>query len=773
MATVKLKAVSRGTPTTSTHLARTSDAFSNPAARLGVGTQNLMQATEYPLMRLTQNYQLLNSLYRGNWIVQNVINTIPEDITKKWFKVTSNVAPDMLSKLNKLMRTTRLRKSVLEGMKWGRLYGGAIGLILIDGQDDLEKPLNLDEIMPDSFRGLYIVDRWNGAYPSMSLVSDINDPNYGYPEFYEIRNEAGSVQYKAHHSRCIRFIGRELPWVERVAELHWGQSEIEAIYEEIVKHDNVSANIASLTFKANQTVLTMDNIDQMFAIGGGEVQRRFWNQMQAISVLESNLGTRILNKGDTLQQYQYTFAGLADVYNALMMDITGASHIPATKLFGRSPAGMNATGESDLQNYYDYAEERREIELSPVVEQLLPILALSAWGVLPDDIDYVYDNVRNPTESEKAEIAHKKSMTLIEVFNANGMTQEAFLKELKALSDESGMYASITDEMIAEGAGVWAKDLQSMNDPMMGLMGGAGVGGDIDADLPSMAQDTSLAPGTVGIIVMKDGKFLIAKRSDGQGWASAGGHIDLGETPEQAARRELQEEFGLLAENLVPLNQLNTLSEEYGSPHIFLCTKCGKNRGEIATDGEMSDFTLVEPSALKTIDLFPPFKESLGLLADYLARDGETTRVTDDFDPDQPRDGDGKFGSGGGSGSGENGESSSAEKHKQVENAIERLSAGESEVTISNLRDDLERYGGTNDITLIQGDKKKGLVHIEERHGAETVPKVIDAVVDGNIVKYVAAKKTIHVEKDGYEAVLSLDEHGEKKTWLLTGWKIG
>ena len=58
----------------------TMDAFSNPAARIGFGTLDLLQATEYPMTRMTQNYQLLTSLYRENWIIQNIIATIPNDM---------------------------------------------------------------------------------------------------------------------------------------------------------------------------------------------------------------------------------------------------------------------------------------------------------------------------------------------------------------------------------------------------------------------------------------------------------------------------------------------------------------------------------------------------------------------------------------------------------------------------------------------------------------------------------------------------------------------
>ena len=466
---------------------KTVDAFSNPMARLGFGTQNLMEATEYPLSRITQNYALLNSLYRNNWIIQNIIGTIPEDVTKKWFRVSSSVPPEYLDKIAKIQRQTKLRKSIVEGMKWGRLYGGAIGLILIDGQDDmLEEPLDYDTIMPDSFKGLFIVDRWSGVFPSLDLISDMNDPEFGLPEYYEIRDEHGIFKHRVHYSRVVRFIGRELPFWEKVVELYWGQSEIEAIYEEIVKRDNVSNNIASLTFKANLSVQEMANLDQMFTVGGSEVQRRFWAMIQAQSVAESNLGTRLINKGDAFHQFQYAFSGIAEVYEQFLYDVAGASKTPFTKLYGRSPAGMNATGESDTRNYTDTLEEVRESSFRPVIEKLLPILALSAWGEIPDDLDIQFDSLWTPTEVEKAQIVRDKVWALIEVFKAEGMTQEAFMKELRVLSTSTGMFDNITDEMVKQGEGVWARDLEAaLHDPFAGLMAGGSngeFGGVVDFD---------------------------------------------------------------------------------------------------------------------------------------------------------------------------------------------------------------------------------------------------------------------------------------------------
>lgn len=187
----------------------TMDAFSNPAARLGFGTMDLTQATTYPMTRLTQNYELLTSLYRDNWIVQNIVATIPNDMIRKWYEIKSGIAPDYINQMVKLERRTQIRKKLLLGMYWGRLYGGAVGVILIKGQNDMSQPLDLDMVLPGSFLGLQILDRWSGVYPEGELVTDPSDPDFGLPAYYTIRDDTtGYMVARVHHSRIIRFIGR-------------------------------------------------------------------------------------------------------------------------------------------------------------------------------------------------------------------------------------------------------------------------------------------------------------------------------------------------------------------------------------------------------------------------------------------------------------------------------------------------------------------------------------------------------------------------------------
>ncbi len=110
-------------------------------------------------------------------------------------------------------------------------------------------------------------------------------------------------------------------------------------------------------------------------------------------------------------------------------------------------------------------------------------------------------------------------------------------------------------------------------------------------------------------------------------------------------------------------------------------------------------------------------------------------------------------------------------KAREVKQALQKIANGSEEETVKNLRDDLDLYGGTNDVTFVFGDEKKGIVHIANKHGGiKTLLNVFDTVIDGQIIRYVEKNKTVVLEKNGYEAILSLDEHGKTKTWLLSGW---
>lgn len=444
----------------------TQDSFQNPLTRTGLFMPNPLEATQYPMTRFSRNWQTINSLYRSHWVVRRIIDVIPEDMTKNGYKITSQLDPESLRKLETTFRRTTTHKNLLKGIKWGRLYGGAGALIMIKGQEDmLDQPLELDQIMPDSYKGLLVLDRWSGITPDEELITDPSSAEFGLPKMYTITSDVLERGIHVHHSRILRFMGRPLPYLEELAENYWGASELEHVIDELRKRDNVSWNIAMLTFMANLRVMKMDGMSQLLATGNIRAQQDLYNTVQAMNSMMNNNSIQIIGENDDYFTHQYAFSGISQTYECFMMDVAGAAETPVTKLFGRSPAGMNATGESDMQNYYDVIEEKQENELRPVYDKLLPIIMMSTFGAVPDDFDFEFKPVRRAPEDEMADLASKNTDSVTKAFQAGLISQKTALKELRQQSEMTGMWSNVTD-----------KDIENADDEIMRPDEGMGGG---------------------------------------------------------------------------------------------------------------------------------------------------------------------------------------------------------------------------------------------------------------------------------------------------------
>ena len=481
---------------------RITDAFSNPGARTGFGQLNLINTTEYPLTRLTQEWNTLTSLFRSSWIIQKVCSIIPEDAMTELRLEAPGLDGESLQRLDEVINKTQIRSKIIEAIKWARLYGGAAAVIMVDGQDDdLMAPLRINEILPGSFRGLYVLDRWSGIYPSLELVTNQKSPDFGKPRYYEIRDENGILKYRVHHTRVLRFIGEQMPFYEEIAEQHWGTSSIESMFDELLRRDNITHNIANLTFKACLSVYEIENLDQIFASASANVQRRMYSMIEAMSILESNLGVKLVNKGDGVQQLQYAFSGLPEVMELAMLDIAGSTGIPATRLFGRSPAGMNSTGESDLINYRQTLNTQRSIHILPALDKLKKIICKSALGGIPEGVSFKLPPLDEMTPGEKADVVDRREQVLERLYMANVIPADTFLEGVRNAQLEVGITPSITDDNIAAVKGKYQRDLAPQADPFGGIFQGNEQGNEGERpetvdNVQNLTPDTPESPET-------------------------------------------------------------------------------------------------------------------------------------------------------------------------------------------------------------------------------------------------------------------------------------
>lgn len=428
----------------------TRDGFANLAARMGLGAQNVFSEGTYIFDLLTRNRIKLEAMYRGSWIVGAAVDSIAEDMTRAGISIKGDIQPEQIEQMQVQMTRIGVWSALLEAIKWGRLYGGAIALIVIDGQDPAT-PLNVDTVGKDQFRGLKVFDRWQLRPSLQNMVLEGMD--YGLPEFYDVISNIATGQVsnlRIHHSRVIRQIGIQLPAMQAMTEEWWGESVIERMYDRLVSFDAATSGAANLIQKAHLRTVQIDKLREVLA-AGGKAEENLLSMFHHMRMLQTNEGLTLLDKEDTFAAHSYTFSGLSDMILQFGQQIAGATGIPLVRLFGQSPAGLNSTGESDLRMYYDNVAAQQESRLRDGMMKVLRVMHKSLFGVLPpDNFDFDFVPLWQTSTKEKADIATSITTTVATAYEKGIIDQTTALQELKQSSESTGVFTNITEEQIEE-----------------------------------------------------------------------------------------------------------------------------------------------------------------------------------------------------------------------------------------------------------------------------------------------------------------------------------
>lgn len=430
--------------------ATTRDGFANLTARMGMGAQNVLSDGMYIFNLLTKNRIQLEAMYRGSWIVGNVVDCVAEDMTRAGVTIKGEDDPEKIQQMQASMTRLGIWGALLETIKWGRLYGGALAVIIVDGQD-MSTPLDMKTIGKDQFRGLKVYDRW-GLQP---LVNDViqDGMDAGLPAYYTVVSDPNSGKVsnqRIHHSRVIRQIGIQLPVWQAIVEQHWGESVIERLHDRLVSFDTATSGAANLINRAHLRTIGIEKLREILA-AGGKAEENLLTMFHHMRMLQTNEGLTLLDKEDNFQAHSYTFSGLSDMVLQFGQQIAGASGIPLVRLFGQSPSGLNSTGESDLRMYYDNILAQQESRLREGVMRVLRVLHMSKFGeIAPENFDFDFVPLWQTSQKEKADIAKVVADTVKVAVDAGVIDTPTALKELKQSSEYTGVFSNITEQQITE-----------------------------------------------------------------------------------------------------------------------------------------------------------------------------------------------------------------------------------------------------------------------------------------------------------------------------------
>lgn len=344
----------------------------------------------------------LTSLFHGDDIAAKIVEMRPKEMFRQGYEVCiadetgDEISEDACDYAEKLGLDTK----VLHAMIWGRLFGGCLLVVgAIDGAQMFE-PLNEDGIR--SIEYLTLIDR-RFSYVQ-KYYTDPMKPKFGEPELYQVVNSMGGPVALVHESRVIRFDGIECDILKKRELGGWTLSVLQRCYDRLRELGSSFQAVSNLMVDASQAVFKINGL--MEAITSGE-KDALGSRMQLVDMYRSSARAVLLDvkEGEDFTRQATPLTGIPETLDRLMMRVASAADMPVTVLFGRSPAGLNATGENDTRLFYDTIASEQTNILEPALRRLYDLIFLAKDGPTSGaetDYEIEFAALWEPTDLEQA-----------------------------------------------------------------------------------------------------------------------------------------------------------------------------------------------------------------------------------------------------------------------------------------------------------------------------------------------------------------------------------
>lgn len=439
----------------------------NPLNGLGVPGADRTTSNRLGLLSFRTDFDLTR-LYLANGLAARIVDAPADDALARGFEIEGDDDDNAIE--NECDRLD-MRFRVGDALRWARLYGGAAIVMIIDDGRLLGEPLNTTGI-----RRILELKVFDASQITAAPGSIYDDPmlgNFGMPSVYQLVSPLGGISFFCHETRMLFFSGDPVPAaVARMRHngLLWrGRSALDGCYDDVLRYTAGLQWAERMLERKQQAVYSMQGLADMILNGLQDVVAQ---RVNAVDIVRSLLNTVVIDSGsgagqnatagDKYEVRDLNLAGVREQIEQFQQSICADTGFPATVLFGRSPAGHNATGESDMESYYRLVGHIQHSDAAPAIKRTIELILLQKDfdGTLPERWKVKFNPLWVPSEKDQAQAA---------LFRGQGAVAEAQAAQIYM---DSGVMTNVEtrDDLIAQGM--------------------YGVEGDIDpAELENMLPD--------------------------------------------------------------------------------------------------------------------------------------------------------------------------------------------------------------------------------------------------------------------------------------------
>lgn len=379
-----------------------------------------------------QNY---TTLYYTSWEAKKIVDIPVNDAfrIKPTLKgVDEHQSVKLLNACDRLQVFEKMKRAAIQE----RLLGGcAILLGVADEQDDASKPINLDNIDKGDLKFLNIVTLNQLNNPSYN--TDPFNENYDKPEYYDVNG------IKTHISRLIIFDGNPLFNYTsqrlfqnfRINPQGFGESVLVPLWDAINRCVGTQQAAYQLVLKSSVTLVKSENLINLEGTKRGEEAVKLLEEMaEMISIYRAAI---IKGKGVDIAENSASFGSVPEMVMTYLQTLSAASDIPASRFLGQAPGGLNATGDGDLENYYNGIAAYQNTSLDPKYEKIFEVLGRSVlgkeeWERIRGNFEIEFESLWNLKETEKSQI-NQTNVQMLRDLKADGIIpSEKVIEEINA-----------------------------------------------------------------------------------------------------------------------------------------------------------------------------------------------------------------------------------------------------------------------------------------------------------------------------------------------------
>ncbi len=426
--------------------------------------------------------------YRGSGLMRKIINIPPLDMVREawdWKADDADITTIEAEERRHMIRQKVRQAEVLRGLGGGALILG------LPGNPSQPAP---DTIGKGQLAFVHVVSRWQLQFDATQ--DDSRLPGYGEPTMYRMETTVGQIDL--HPTRVIPFRGEPIPVsiVSNFVEDFWGDSRVAAVLDAVQDSDTARGAFAHLISKARNVRVGIPNLLDTVADADGEAA--FQRRMRAFATAESIFNATVYDSGngtdggEKIDDVTYNFAGIKDVMNAFGEWVSAISDIPATRLLGRAPEGMNSSGDSQQKDWGKKIRAMQTLEMAPCLDRLMHYVVRSALGAWPEGLWYDFAPLDNPTEKENAERFKAQADAIVAIQNTGTIPDQAFAEGVQSLMIDEGYLPALESALAKvpenERYGIEAEEIDNGGEEVVETSAGEG-GSRLEADPPRRAAN--------------------------------------------------------------------------------------------------------------------------------------------------------------------------------------------------------------------------------------------------------------------------------------------